>query len=81
MAKEISKSLIIGMGGTGQKIIIALKKRLYERFGEIPDLIKMISVDADGIKEKDENFKYEFQGEVKNQKIFIEESEQIGRAS
>ena len=77
MAKEISKSLIIGVGGTGQNILIAFKKRMYERFGEVPDLIKCISIDADIISEKDENFSFDFQGIIKKEKIDIPKSEQF----
>ena len=77
MAKEISKSLIIGVGGTGQNILIAFKKRMYERFGVVPDLIKCISVDADIINEKDENFSFDFQGIINEEMIDIPESEQF----
>jgi hypothetical protein len=76
MANEISKSLIIGIGGTGQNIVIALKKRLYQRFGAIPDLIKLISIDADIINEKDDNFSFEYQGKIIEKEIRIEEPEQ-----
>ena len=76
MANEISKSLIIGIGGTGQNILIALKKRLYQRFGTIPDLIKLISIDADIINEKDDNFSFEYQGKIIEKEIRIDESEQ-----
>lgn len=77
MSNEISKSLIIGLGGTGQNVLIALKKRLYKRFGTIPDLIKLISIDADIINEKDDNFSFEYQGKIIKKEIRIDESEQF----
>ncbi|MBQ3734423.1 MAG: hypothetical protein II859_10735 [Bacteroidales bacterium] len=40
MAKNISKTLIIGLGGTGQTVIREIKKRMLRTYGEIPDLVK-----------------------------------------
>jgi len=77
MAKDISKSLIVGVGGTGQRVIVALKKRLYQRFGEIPSVVKFLSIDADIIDAKDEYFTYEYNGQIFKQKIEIEPGEQF----
>jgi len=77
MAKEISKSLIIGIGGTGQRVIIALKKRLYQRFGEIPGVVKFLCIDADIIDAKDEHFSYEYDGKTYKQVIEIKRGEQF----
>jgi len=77
MAKEISKSLIIGLGGTGQKVIIALKKRLYQRFGEIPNVVKFLSIDTGYIRARDENFSFEYNGKRYKQIVEINPGEQF----
>ena len=76
MQKVITKSLIIGIGGTGQEIIKEVKKSLFERFNEIPPAIKFLSVDTDERKEDVEMFPYEYLGELQPEvKIDINEGE------
>ena len=74
---RVSKSLIIGVGGTGQKVLIALKKRMYQRFGQIPDLVKFLSIDADIATESHEDFEYEFEGNSRTVDIVLKGSETI----
>jgi len=63
MAKNISKTLIIGLGGTGQTVIREIKKRMLRTYGEIPDLVKFLSFDTDDVSNKNTSFKYYYDGE------------------
>ena len=65
MTKNISKTLIIGLGGTGQRVICDIKKRLLRTYGEIPNLVKFLSFDTDGIDKTDNApFEYYYGGET-----------------
>lgn len=77
MAKQILKSVVIALGGTGQKVIIELKKRLLQRYGEIPEVIRFLSIDADIIKERDDNFYYDYLKDTKKAQVKIDASEEI----
>ena len=61
--KDISKTLIVGLGGTGQTMIRSIKKRLLRTYGEIPPLVKFVSFDTDDLQDEDTPFKYYYQGE------------------
>ena len=78
MAKDISKTLILGLGGTGQKVIRDIKKRLLRTYGEIPKLVKFLEFDTDvnDIREEKSAFKYYHNGQIfENFKYRIEPSE------
>ncbi|MBE0652365.1 MAG: hypothetical protein IH594_01125, partial [Bacteroidales bacterium] len=45
-SKFVSRSLIIGLGGSGQNIIKEVRKRIYEKYGEIPRLIDFLAIDT-----------------------------------
>jgi hypothetical protein len=62
MAKNISKTLIIGLGGTGQTVIREIKKRMLRTYGEIPDLVKFLAFDTDELKNENTSFKYYYNG-------------------
>ena len=62
MAKEISKTLIVGLGGTGQKVIRDIKKRLLRTYGEIPPLVKFLEFDTDDKEKQDTPFQYYYAG-------------------
>ena len=65
MTKNISKTLIIGLGGTGQRVICDIKKRLLRTYGEIPNLVKFLEFDTDAIDNKDSApFNYYYGGET-----------------
>lgn len=49
--KAVSKTLIIGLGGTGQRVIRDIKKRLFRTYGEIPPLVKFLAIDTDHYNE------------------------------
>lgn len=49
--KAVSKTLIIGLGGTGQRVICDIKKRLFRTYGEIPPLVKFLAIDTDHYNE------------------------------
>lgn len=63
MSKDISRTLIIGLGGTGQSVIREIKKRLFRRYGEIPSLVKFLSFDTDNVDYQDTDFQYYYNGE------------------
>lgn len=62
MTKNISKTLIVGLGGTGQTVIRELKKKLYEQYGEIPPLVRFLAFDTTAEDHQDEPFAYTFDG-------------------
>lgn len=70
MAKDISRTLIIGLGGTGQTVIRNIKKRLFRRYGEIPELVKFLSFDTDNQDYEDTPFKYYYDGENRETKKY-----------
>lgn len=76
MAKDISRTLIIGLGGTGQTVIRDIKKRLLRRYGEIPKLVKFLSFDTDADEYQDTPFEYYWNGENrKTQKYNLQQEE------
>lgn len=82
MAKDISRTLIIGLGGTGQSVIRNIKKRLFRRYGEIPALVKFLSFDTDNDDYQDTPFKYYYDGENRETKKYNlqkDEFKKIGR--
>lgn len=76
MAKKISRTLIIGLGGTGQSVIKDIKKRMFRRYGEIPPLVKFLSIDTDDPDYENVDFQYYYGGEnIKTQKYNISKEE------
>ena len=61
--KDISRTLIIGLGGTGQTVIREVKKRLLRRYGEVPELVQFLSFDTDDESYDSTPFSYYFGGE------------------
>ena len=65
MTKSISRTLIVGLGGTGQTVIRDIKKRLLCTYGEIPNLVKFLVFDTDDYLEPQRTpFKYCHEGET-----------------
>ena len=64
MTKSISKTLIIGLGGTGQRVIRDIKKRLLRTYGEIPSLVKFLAFDTDEIEFEHAPFRYYYDGNI-----------------
>lgn len=82
MAKDISRTLIIGLGGTGQTVIRNIKQRLFRRYGEIPELVKFLSFDTDNDDYQDTDFCYYYDGENRKTKKYNlqkDEFKKIGR--
>lgn len=79
MAKDISKTLVVGIGGTGQTVIRDIKKRLLRTYGEIPDLVMFMEFDTDAKKqEEDTAFEYYYNGKTyKNFKYQITNNEYL----
>lgn len=48
--RGISKSILIGLGGTGHKILLDVRKRLVEKYGtlDVIPIVSFIQVDTDG---------------------------------
>jgi hypothetical protein len=62
--KDISRTLIVGLGGTGQTVICDIKKRMLRTYGEIPPLVKFLEFDTDDPKNDDGTpFKYYYDGQ------------------
>ncbi|MFW5804441.1 MAG: tubulin-like doman-containing protein, partial [bacterium] len=50
MGKTIlSRTVFIGLGGTGAKSIVKTKSLMLDNFGEIPPMIKFLAIDTDSI--------------------------------
>lgn len=47
MAKLVNPALFIGLGGTGHKVLLQLKKSILTNYGEIPPVIDMLCFDTD----------------------------------
>ena len=62
MAKDISKTLIVGLGGTGQTVIRDIKKRMLRTYGEIPKLVKFLEFDTDKKVDGNTPFEYYYNG-------------------
>lgn len=43
---EFHPTLIIGLGGTGHGILLKLKKRFIDQFGEVPPIIQFLAIDT-----------------------------------
>jgi len=46
MALAIRRTLVVGLGGTGLKAVLFMKKKLIEQYGEIPSMIKFVVFDT-----------------------------------
>lgn len=79
MAKDISKTLIVGIGGTGQTVIRDIKKRLLRTYGEVPNLVKFLEFDTDQRKDEDNTpFEYYYKGQkLANHKYQISDQEYL----
>lgn len=61
--KNISKTLIIGLGGTGQAVIRETKKKMFKRYGEVPPLVSFYAIDTDEREIAQEPFNYYYNGQ------------------
>jgi hypothetical protein len=43
---EFRPTLVIGLGGTGQGVLLKLKKRFTDQFGEVPPIIQFLAIDT-----------------------------------
>ena len=68
--KEIVKTLIIGLGGTGQDVIRDIKKRLLMRYGEIPALVRFLAIDIDQDDYQETPFRFCCDGEYRETKRY-----------
>src|ERR1700752_870691 len=48
--RGVSKSIVIGLGGTGHKIMLDVRKRLVEKYGtlDVIPIVSFIQMDTDG---------------------------------
>lgn len=46
MTLAIRRTLVVGLGGTGLKAVLFMKKKLIEQYGEIPPMIKFVVFDT-----------------------------------
>lgn len=91
MAKtKIRRSLFIGLGGTGMRTILHLKKLFIETYGEVPGMIGFLGIDTDkgeyskelelknvasmGLIEDSEIY---VEGQNKEHKVRLDKSEQV----
>ncbi len=52
-SEEIQPTMIVGLGGSGKKILTRLKTRFLKDFGEVPDNVRLVSFDIDPYEEVD----------------------------
>ena len=53
MATKIRRCLYVGLGGTGMKTLLKIKKLFVDTYGEVPPMIGFLGVDTDGGQFKD----------------------------
>lgn len=46
---KLPRTFFIGLGGFGADVIIRLKSTLFDNFGEIPPMVKLLAMDVDNI--------------------------------
>lgn len=54
MATNIRRSLYIGLGGTGMRTLLKVKKQFIDTYGELPPMIGFLGLDTDGGAYNDE---------------------------
>lgn len=70
MAKTtLSKTVFIGLGGTGAQALVRTKSLMIDNFGEIPPMIKFLAIDTDGVEKV-------FCKNKRGQKIMLDETEE-----
>jgi hypothetical protein len=47
MAKIVNPALFIGLGGTGHKVLLQVKKAMLKNYGEVPPMVKLLCMDTD----------------------------------
>ena len=47
MAKIVNPALFIGLGGTGHKVLLQVKKAVLTNYGELPPMTKLLCFDTD----------------------------------
>ena len=47
MAIKLTKTLFVGLGGTGVKSILRTKQCFIDAYGEIPPMIAFLAIDTD----------------------------------
>jgi hypothetical protein len=47
MAKKVNPALFIGLGGTGHKVLLQVKKAMLKNYGEVPPMVKLLCMDTD----------------------------------
>lgn len=62
--KDISRTLVVGLGGTGQTVIREIKKRLLRSYGEIPKLVRFLEFDTDENNTKGGAYEYYYDGKT-----------------
>lgn len=77
MAQTVSKTLIIGLGGTSKSVIRDIKKKLLCEYGEIPTMIKFLSIDTEDDDYQDTFFKYYYGGEYRETKKYNLQKDEI----
>ena len=73
MAKKITRAVIIGLGGTGQNVIMGVKKRFYERYNVLPESVQFINFDTTRPTDAVDEYKYPYGLEEKTAKIHIDD--------
>ena len=69
LARKLSKTLIIGLGGTGQNVIMNVKKNLLLKYGEIPQSVGFFCIDTDKSDSSQIMFEYEYNGKKNKENV------------
>lgn len=72
MARNIKRTLFIGLGGTGMNAILNTKKTYLDSYGEVPPMIGFMGIDTDG-GEFDKQIVTRRNGE----KVMLDQNEQV----
>ena len=83
MKKIVNPALFIGLGGTGHKVLLQVKKAILTNYGEVPSGIDMLCFDTDTkeLLSSSENLTYRKKnGELVTESIRFENAEVYGIA-
>ena len=82
MAKIVNPALFIGLGGTGHKVLLQVKKSLLSNYGEMPPATDILCFDTDTQEllnaKQDLTYRKKQSGELVTEQIKFDGSEVIG---
>lgn len=73
--RKINKTIFIGLGGTGQKVLLDLKRKMLQNFNEVPPSIKLLAIDTTGMETHSDPVSYIKNGKEVTERVTFEPNE------